>query len=71
MTIDEITAHALAIATAKTQEAFVLAFASYVRDVVARETDPHEKIALFVHGMLEGAHEMIEVLARCREGGTA
>lgn len=71
MTLAELTAHGVAIATAKTKDAFILAFAGYVRDVIARETDPYEKIATFVHSLLEGAHEMIDVLARYRGGGTA
>jgi hypothetical protein len=71
MTTAELAAHALAIATAKTKETFVLAFSAYVRDVVERETDPYEKIALFVHSMIGGAHEMIGALIRYRGGGSA
>lgn len=71
MTPGEIAAHALAIATTKTEETFVLAFSTYLRDVVERESDPYEKIALFVHSMLEGHREMIDALARCRRGGEA
>lgn len=71
MTVDDLTAHGAAIAAAKTEEAFVLAFSAYVRDVVERETDPYEKIALFVHSMIGGAHEMIEALVRYRGGGSA
>lgn len=71
ITMDELAAHAVAIATAKTKETFVLAFSAYVRAVVERETDPYEKIALFVHSMIEGAHEMIEALMRYRRGGSA
>ena len=68
MTLDEVATHALAIAAARTEEAFVVAFAAYVSDVIARETEPYEKIALFVHGMVEGHHEMITALVRCRGG---
>lgn len=71
MTTDEVMAHAVAIAAAETKEAFIVAFAAYVRDVVDRETNPYEKIALFVHGMVEGQREMIGELVRRRGGGTA
>lgn len=70
MTMDDLAAHTVAIAAAKTKEAFVLAFSAYVRNVVERETDPYEKIALFVHSMLGGAHEMIEALVRYHGGGS-
>ena len=71
MTRAEIGAHALAIAAAKTEGAFVLAFAAYVRDVVERETDPYTKIGLFVHAMVEGQRVMFTELLRCNAGGAA
>ena len=71
MTQDEVCAHGLAIAAAKTEGEFVSAFAAYARAVVERETDPYEKIALFVHGMIEGQREMIVTLSRYRGGGAA
>lgn len=68
MTRDEVTAHAVAIAMSQAEGQFVVAFAAYVKDVVERETDPYEKIALFVHGMIEGQHAM---LTKYRGGGAA
>ena len=70
MTFDEVATHAAVIATTKTEEAFVVAFAAYVRDVVERETDPYEKIALFVHGMLERHGKVIDAMARDRRVGS-
>ena len=69
--LDELEAHAFAIAVAKTKEEFVTAFSSYVRDVVTRETDPYEKIALFVHGMVGSQREVIRELMQLRGGGAA
>lgn len=71
MSRDEVTAHAIMIAAAETKEAFVAAFAAYVKDVIARESDPYEKIALFVHGMVEGQRETIAALVQWRGGGVA
>jgi hypothetical protein len=71
MTQDEVVGHALAIAAAETKEAFVAAFAAYVQAVIKRETDPYEKIALFVHGMIEGQRETITELVRWRGGGAS
>jgi hypothetical protein len=55
MTSDEIIAHGAAIVAARTADEFIRALASYVKDVVERETEPYDKIALFVHGMLDAA----------------
>jgi hypothetical protein len=70
MTRDEVMAHAVAIGAAQDEDQFVAAFAAYVRDVIERETEPYEKVALFVHGMLEGQYETLIGLAR-RGGGCA
>jgi hypothetical protein len=69
LTRDEVVSHALALAAAETEEAFVKVFASYVRDVVERETEPYEKIALFVHAMVEGQRRTIAELVRLCNGG--
>lgn len=71
LTRDEVAAHAFTIAKAKTEEAFVEAFAAYVSDVVTRETDPYKKIARFVHGMVEGQQETYAELMRLRGSGVA
>ncbi len=54
MTEDEIIAHGAAIAAAGTEDDFVKALSAYFKEVVEREADPYDKIALFVNGMLEG-----------------
>jgi hypothetical protein len=71
MTVQEVTAHALAIASATSKECFVVAFAAYVADVFAREREPYKKIALFVHGMVEGLRETLAELMAYRGGGSA
>ncbi len=71
MTQEELAEHALAIATAQDEGQFVTAFAAYVRDVVTREKEPYEKIAGFVHGMVEGQRETLAELMRFRGGGAA
>lgn len=70
LTEAEIMVHGAAIAAAQTEEAFVAAFAAYARDVLARESEPHEKIGHFVHGLLEGSRAMMGLL-RSRGGGSA
>lgn len=70
LTEAELMVHGAAIATAQTKEAFVAAFAAYVRDVLARESEPHEKIGHFVHGLLEGSRSMTALL-RSRGRGSA
>lgn len=57
MNIDEITAHGAKIAAAQTDAEFINALAAYVKNVVERETEPYEKVALFVHGMINGVLE--------------
>ncbi len=71
MTREEIAAHALKIATADDKEQFVAAFAAYVRDVVEREEDPYEKVALFAHSMVDGHRAMIVELSRLRGGAVS
>lgn len=71
MTTAEVGAHTISIAAAETKETFVRAFAAYVCDVVQRETEPFEKISLFVHAMVEGQRETITTLTRWRGGGAA
>lgn len=71
MTVQEVTAHALAIAATTTEARFVEAFSAYVADVVARESEPYEKVALFVHGMVEGLRETVAELMVYRGGGAS
>ena len=59
MSADEILAHGAMIAGSKTSDEFVRSLAAYFEEVVARETEPCNKIAMFVNGMLEGQHEAI------------
>jgi hypothetical protein len=71
MTEEDLLQHTLAIAAAKDKNQFVAAFAAYVKDCVERETDPYEKIAGYVHGMVGGMRETIAELVKYRGGGTA
>lgn len=71
MTYEDLAAHALKIAAAADKNQFVAAFGAYVQDVVTRESDPYEKIALFVYSMVEGQRETIAELMRYRGGGAA
>ena len=68
MTFEEVAAHGAAMAAARAEDAFVAALAAYLKEVVERETDPYNKAALFVNGMLEG---MRAELLRCSRGGSA
>lgn len=71
MSFAELWSHMITIASAKTKEEFVVAFAAYAQDVVARETGPYEKIALFVHSLVEGQREVIAELMQLHGGGQA
>lgn len=71
MTSEDILRHTLQIAASASKDEFVAAFAAYVRDVVERETDPYEKIALFVYGVAGRYHDTIDELVKLRGGGHA
>jgi hypothetical protein len=64
MTFEEVAAHGAAMSAARTEDSFVAALAAYVKDVVERETDPYNKVALFVNGMLEGMRTELLKLSR-------
>lgn len=66
---DEVIAYAHAIMAAETEDQFVVTFAAFIKDVVAREPSPYEKIASFVHNLLEGQREAFAQWEKSRHGG--
>ena len=61
MTFDDIAVHAAALAAALTEDDFIVAFATFAKDMsqndFARETVLGRKLVLFADDMLEGLRE--------------
>lgn len=71
LTDEDLERHVARIARARDEEELVTAFADYVKDTVERESDPYDKIAKFMIGLLRGQREARAWQGRVAKGGEA
>lgn len=66
LSVEEVEAHATALQEAENSDDFQDAFSAFAREVIARESNPHIKIAVFTHDLIQEVVEVTRLHARAQ-----